>query len=181
MEFSKLPKKGRDLQYYLLGFADAEGCFNVSLKKQKTARFDWVLDPVFHITQHKSNRMILEVFKKTLNCGRIIDKPGQKDTLQFMVDNRRQLVEKVLPFFDKLVVKHLDYKIFREIVLALENKDHSNLDKFKKLVKKAFKMNMEGKQRRHSLNEIIRDLEKQDPQRPYVGRSRKSDDMVHAP
>jgi len=173
MEFSRLPKKGRYLRYYLLGFADAEGCFSVSLKKQKTARFGWVLDPVFHVTQHESNRIILESFKKTLNCGRIIKKPGQKKTLQFIVDNRRQLVEKVLPFFDKLIVKEQDYKTFREIVLALENKEHSDLHKFKRLVKKAFKMNMEGKQGRYSLDEVLRDLEGQDPQRPYVGHSRE--------
>jgi hypothetical protein len=170
MEFSKLPKKGKYMKYYLLGFSDAEGCFNISLKKQKTARFGWVLDPVFHVTQHESNRTVLEAFKKALNCGRIIKKPGQEKTLQFMVDNRRQLVENVLPFFDKLVVKERDYRIFREIVMALENKDHGNLSKFKRLVKKAFRMNLKGKQRRYSLDEVIKDLERQDPQRPYVGR-----------
>lgn len=171
MESSKLPQKGKYLKYYLLGFADAEGCFSVSLEKQKTARFGWVLDPVFHVTQHESNHIVLESFKKTLNCGRIIQKPGQKKILQFIVDNRRQLVEKVLPFFDKLVVKERDYKIFKDIVLALENKDHSDLHKFKRLVKKAFRINMEGKQRRYSLDEVLKDLEKQDPQRPYVGHS----------
>ena len=93
--------------------------------------------------------------------------------MQFIVDNRRQLVEKVLPFFDKLIVKEQDYKTFREIVLALENKEHSDLHKFKRLVKKAFKMNMEGKQGRYSLDEVLRDLEGQDPQRPYVGHSRE--------
>jgi hypothetical protein len=173
MESSKLPKKGKHLRYYLLGFADAEGCFNISLKKQKTARFGWVLDPVFHVTQHESSRLVLESFKKTLNCGRIIKKPGQEHVLQFIVDNRRQLVEKVLPFFDKLVVKERDYRIFRDIVLALESKDHSDLHRFKKLVEKAFEMNLGGKQRRYSLNEVVKDLERQDPQRPYVGHSRE--------
>jgi Cft2 family RNA processing exonuclease len=179
MESSKLPKKGKYLKYYLLGFADAEGCFNISLKKQKTARFGWVLDPVFHVNQHESNRLVLESFKKTLNCGRIIRKPGQEYILQFVVDNRRQLVEKVLPFFDKLVVKEQDYKVFRDIVLALENKDHSDLHKFKGLVKKAFTMNLGGKQRRYSLEEVMKDLENR-ILRDHTSDTRKSDDMAHA-
>jgi len=169
----KLLAKRERLKWYLTGFTDAEGCFSISLKRQETARFGWVLDPVFHVTQHKSNRKILEVYKNTLKCGRLIEKPGQKDTYQYIVENRRQLAEKVIPYFEKLAVKESDYKIFSEIVTALENKDHSDLNKFKKLVKKAFMMNQEGKQRRRSLKEVLSDLDKQDPQRPYVGHNKK--------
>ena len=39
-------------------------------------------------------------------------------------------------------------------------KEHSNLNSFKRLVKVAFKMNLEGKQRRYKLEDILRDLEK---------------------
>jgi len=174
VELSKLPRKKKELMYYLVGFADAEGCFNISLKSLKTARFNWVLDPVFHVTQHESNRPILELLKAVLKCGRVIEKPGQKGTLQFMVDNRKQLIEKIIPFFDRypLIVKGRDYEIFREIVTALENKEHSDIKRFEKLVERAFKMNLEGKQRRYKLSEVLKDLERQDPQRLYARHSK---------
>ena len=160
---SKLMRKGKRLRLYLLGFIDAEGCFSVSLKKQKDARFGWVLDPLFQVTQHKNYRIILELMKKEFSCGRIIEKPGQKDLLVFLVDNRRQLKEKVMPFFEKnpLVVKSEDFRLFKEIVEGLENKMHSDKETFKVLIRKAFNMNLRGKQRRHDLKEVLEDLDKQ--------------------
>lgn len=158
---SKLTK-GRNADIFLSGFADAEGCFNVSLKHEDTAKFGLVLDPVFHVTQHKQGQAVLELFRSRLSCGRVVEKHGQPDLMQFVVDNRRQLAEKVIPFFDKqpLVAKEKDFLLFKEIVEALERKEHSDLDSFKKLVRLAFRMNLEGKQRKSSLDEIMRELEK---------------------
>ncbi len=156
-----LPKKMRELKYFLAGFADGEACFSVSLKKQGNTRFGWVLDPVFQVTQHKDNRCILEVFKRVLQCGRIIEKSGQKDTLVYLVDNRKHLMEKVIPFFKKykLVCKQKDFRKFSMIVEGLENKEHWKKEGFVKLLKIVFQMNMEGKQRRYKLEEILRSLE----------------------
>lgn len=151
----KIPSKE-----YLAGFTDGEGCFNVSLKKQKDTRFGWVLDPLFQVTQHKNNREILELFQSMMTCGRIIEKPGQKDLLVFLVDNRKQLKEKVIPFFERhpLFTKRQDFEKFREIVEGLERKEHRNLEGFKKLLTKAFEMNLGGKQRRYKLDEVLETL-----------------------
>ena len=145
---------------YILGFVDAEGCFSVSLKKQKTSRFGWVLDPVFHVTQHEEHKEILELIKYNLKCGRIIGKHGQKETLQFLVDNRTQLNEKVIPFFNKnnLLVKGEDFLLFKRIVEGLERKEHTKPESFAELIKLAFKMNMRGKQRRYQLPEVLTNL-----------------------
>lgn len=159
--------KTKYLRYYLLGFADAEGCFSISLKKEKTTRFGWALDPLFQITQHKKSREILETFKKELRCGRIIEKPGQKDLSLYLVDNRRQLVEKIIPFFEKYkpIVKYADFEKFREIIAGLENKMHRERDSFIELIRKCYKMNLEGKQRRYKLEEVLNNLKPQNPQR----------------
>ncbi len=156
-QVSNLPAKRKELMYYLVGFTDGEGCFSVALKHQEGTRFGWVLDPVFHITQHVKYRYILEMFVKVLGCGRVIPKPGQPETLQFYVDNRRQLREKIVPFFTKhkLLVKAHDFECFARIVEGLENKQHANRETFCELVKLAFSMNLEGKQRRHSLQEFL--------------------------
>ncbi|MBI3588583.1 LAGLIDADG family homing endonuclease [Candidatus Micrarchaeota archaeon] len=145
------------LRYYLLGFSDGEGCFCVSLKKEPTTRFGFALDPMFHVTQHRTHADVLELFKRAFTCGRVMEKPGQPDTMQFMVDNRRQLVEKVIPFFDKYkpIVKSGDYLLFREIVLGLEAKKHSTLKGLEELTRLAFQMNMNGKQRRYSLEQVL--------------------------
>lgn len=159
MELSKLPKE-RYLKYYILGFVDGEGCFSVSLKKQETTRFGWVLDPVFHVTQHEQSRNVLELVQRAFGCGRIIEKYGQEETLQFLVDNRRQLIEKIVPYFERytLLVKRKDFLLFKRIVEGLENKEHTKLESFQELVKLAFQMNMEGKQRRYSLEDVLNNI-----------------------
>ena len=160
IELRKLMKKKRYLDHYIQGFADAEGCFSVALKKQKSARFGWVLDPLFQVTQHKNNSVVLELIKKTLGCGRIIEKPGQKDTLIYLVDNRRQLREKIIPFFKRhqLIVKKLDFELFTRIVDGLEEKRHSKPETFKELIEIAFRMNMNGKQRRYNIGDVMGDI-----------------------
>lgn len=159
--------KSKYLKHYLLGFTDAEGCFSISLKREDTARFGWALDPLFQITQHKSNKEILELFKRELNCGRIIEKPGQPDLELYLVDNRRQLVEKVIPFFEKnkLLAKRRDFEKFKEVIAGLENKMHHKKESFIGLLKKCYEMNMEGKQRRYRFEEVLEDIQKRNPQR----------------
>ena len=153
--------KNEQLIYYLTGFVDAEGCFCVSLKKQKSAKVKWVLDPVFHVTQHEDSKEILELLQETIGCGQIIKKYGQDNTLQFYVHSRKDLIESIIPFFRKykLITKNKDFEKFAEIVEALAKHKHGNLEDFRKLLKKAFSMNREGKQRRYNLNEVLKSLE----------------------
>lgn len=164
-----MKQKGKYTRFYLLGFTDAEGCFSISLKKEKTTRFGWALDPVFQITQHKQNKEILEMFQKELKCGRIIRKSGQPDLMVYLVDNRRQLIEKIIPFFEKynLVGKKEDFKKFREVVLGLEKGMHANKETFIELIRKCYEMNLGGKQRRYKLEEVLENL-KRNPQRLYA-------------
>lgn len=159
--------KAKYLKYYLLGFTDAEGCFSISLKKQNSSRFGWALDPLFQITQHKSSKEVLELFQQELTCGRIIEKPGQPDLMLYLVDNRRQLIEKIIPFFEqyKLLGKNQDFEKFKTVIMGLESKMHHKADSFIELIKLCYKMNLEGKQRRYGLEEVIEDIRKRNPQR----------------
>ncbi|OIO27268.1 hypothetical protein AUJ14_00050 [Candidatus Micrarchaeota archaeon CG1_02_55_22] len=151
------PSKLKYLKYYLLGVADSEGCFCISLKKEPTTRFGFALDPMFHVTQNDAGTDVLELFKQALTCGRVMEKSGQPGTKLFMVDNRRQLVEKVIPFFDKYepVLKAKDFALFRKIVLGLEEGKHSTLKGFEELARLSFEMNGNGKQRRYSLDQVL--------------------------
>ena len=168
----RLPARGKYLRYYLLGMADGEGCFTISIKKQASARFGWVLDPIFHVTQHRDHRAVLELFRRELRCGKIIVKHGQPETLQYVVQNRREIREKVLPFFHryKPIVKTEEFRKFAEIVEALEAGQHHDLNRFKVLLATAYTMNYEGKQRRRPLFELVDDLEAQTPQRLQARR-----------
>ena len=132
----KFPKK-RYLFYYLLGIVDGEGCFSISIKRDKGTKFGYAIDPVFHVTQSSENREVLELLKEALSCGRIEKKSGQPGTLVFVVDNRRLLKEKIIPFFERygLIAKKKEFEAFKEVVERLERKEHSTYEGFMNLLK----------------------------------------------
>ncbi len=154
---SILPRKGKYLRYYLLGIADGEGSFSISIKKQEDTKFGWVIDPIFKVTQHKRNRIVLELFKRVLNCGRIIEKSGQEDILEFVVDNRRHLKEKVIPFFTryKPIVKREEFLLFAKVVKALDEGKHKDADSLKEMIRTLYNYSND---RRYSLEYILDEI-----------------------
>jgi hypothetical protein len=148
------------LIHYLVGFADGEGCFCVAIKNQKSAKMRYVLDPIFHVTQHKDNREILYEYQKLLGCGIVIKKYGQSDTMQFVVQSRKELVDKIIPFFKKykLITKKKSFEIFAEVVESLDNHAHGDVNEFKKLLIKTYYMNGGGKFRKTKLQDILSSL-----------------------
>ncbi len=160
MDPKKLPRRRKYLYYYIVGLVDGEGCFSVSIKKQENTKFGWVIDPVFHITQRKEHAAVLEIIKRVFNCGRIIPKPGQEDTmLQYIVDSRRHLAEVIIPFFNKHkpIIKQKEFEAFKEIVQGLQKGEHRSPEGFIKLLKKAYEMSSD---RKYSLDEIISQVKK---------------------
>ena len=154
-----LPRRRQYLHYYILGLVDGEGCFSISIKKQDDTRFGWVIDPVFHITQSKDHRAVLEIIRRVFGCGRIIPKPGQEEsTCIYVVDSRRNLVEKIIPFFKKHqpIIKHREFVRFAEIVEGLQKGEHKTLEGFKKLLEKAYEASTD---RKHKLSDIISSIE----------------------
>jgi len=121
-----------------------------------------MINPVFQVYQHQNYRNILELCKFVFQTGTIYRKSGTHPVLNFSVDSRRNIIEKIIPFFDKypLVVKQNDYLKFREIVLAMEAGEHKTLKGFKRLVSLAHTMNGQGKQRKYSEEFVFSEIEK---------------------
>ena len=143
--------KQKYLHYYLAGFVDGEGSFSVAIIKHPTQKFGWMINPCFQVYQHEKHKYILELFKHVFQTGTIYRKSGIHPVLNFSINSRRGIIEKVIPFFDKypLVVKGETYKTFRTIVMAMERKEHISIDGFKRIVDLAYTMNQQGKGRKH--------------------------------
>ena len=154
-----LPRRRKYLYYYILGLVDGEGCFSISIKKQDDTRFGWVIDPVFHVTQSKDHKVVLEILRRVFGCGRIIPKPGQEEsTCIYVVDSRQNLVEKIIPFFKKHrpIIKQREFQQFAEIVEGLHKGEHRTLEGFKKLLEKAYEASTD---RKYNLSEVISSIE----------------------
>ena len=153
--------KGKCLKYFLAGFVDGEGSFSVAILKTEMQSFGYAINPVFQVYQHKKHRAVLELFQYVFQTGRIYRKSGTHPVLNFSIDSRRNVLERVIPFFETypLITKFESFKIFREIVLAMERKEHHTIEGFKRLVALAYSMNQQGKGRRRTIGEIFASID----------------------
>ena len=159
----RFPKNRENLKYYLVGFADGEGCFSVTICKSKFARLRWKIDPLFQVYQHKDNSRILHEYIKVLKCGYVSEKGGNPICHVYCVDSIKDLTQKVIPFFKKYPLigeKYDNFLLFEKIVIGISKKEHLKKDGLIRLAKLAFQMNRFGKYRKNSLESIVNSLEK---------------------
>jgi len=139
---------------WIVGFTDGEGCFSVSILKNKTSKNGWQIFPEFVITQGKKSLPALEIFKEYFKCGRIfVNKryDNHKEHLyRYCVRSISELKEKIIPFFSKNQLKtHKinDFQIFSRIVYSMSEGKHLKKDGFKRIAKLIEKMNRKKKSR----------------------------------
>lgn len=163
---------GKDLDrrifHHLAGFVDGEGAFPVQTRKTPWTRFGFTITPEFKVSQHKEHGEILVTLQKALGCGKISVKSGQPNQLVLVEKSRKNLTEKVIPFFQKypLIVKKKQFQIFSEIVGGLNLGIQNSWEGFEKLIDLVFIKTKGGKgKRKYTKDDILGN-----PQRLYVER-----------
>jgi hypothetical protein len=163
-------QQGR-LEAYLSGFADGEGSFSIGVTRRPDLRFGFQLIHEFRVSQNAERAAVLERFRDALGCGQIRDNDRHRAsdrTRVFVVRRRRDLLQRVIPFFERnplLSDKREDFSTFASIVRAMEQGLHLNREGFTRLVCLAFGMNANGAYRRWKLSDVIG---VQNPQRLYA-------------
>jgi hypothetical protein len=144
---------------WLVGFVDGEGCFSVSVHRNPFVRRTrgWQLQAAFQVYQHERYHSTLEAVRSFFGCGAIRPKSPASSVLTYSVWALADLDEKVLPFFEHhpLVVKASDFQRFADIVRSMRRKEHLHPDGFERIVRSAFAMNLNGKQRARTLEEVL--------------------------
>ncbi len=162
---------------WVVGFVDGEGCFSVSVHRSAMMRRHrgWQLQPVFHVYQHRDHREVLEAMIPMFGCGRVRPKGPNSSVWTFAVDGLQSLEEAVVPFFEmhQLVVKKGDFEAFAAIVRAMRRKEHLSPDGFERLVRLAYGMNANGKQRARSLEQVLEGSSETVRRAPSTGESRR--------
>ena len=169
-------------KWFLAGFIEGEGSLCISIKESPTAKFGYYVDPEFFIYHHKKGREILKMAQEIFGTGRITDKSENGEVLVFSINNRRSLIEKVIPFFERYMIfstKKKEFEKFKEILEAMERKEHWTPEGLARIVEKAYTMNQagKGKKRKKELLEIVgRILRGHTPDLPNKGQ----EDMVQS-
>ena len=110
--------------YYLAGFTDGEGSFNVSFRPRLDYSLPWKISLCFNISQ--KDRVILALFKRYLGCGTIRGRPD--GVWYYEVNNLNAIWDTVIPFFKKYrflsAKKKRDFGKFCQIASILKSKAH---------------------------------------------------------
>ncbi|HCM82110.1 MAG: LAGLIDADG homing endonuclease [Candidatus Gottesmanbacteria bacterium GW2011_GWA1_44_24b] len=138
---------------YFSGFVDGEGCFYVGFGKRSDLPLGWQIITEFHVSQNPGSKSVLEMLQKRLGCGYL--KPNHAasrsdKTWILIVKERKDLISKVIPFFDHYplqTTKHTDYRIFKKVIEMIEKKRHLKKEGFRDIVNLVFSNKRETNKR----------------------------------
>ena len=162
------------LDSYIAGYVDGEGSFAVSVQHNPSCRLGLQLVPEFHVSQNGDRAQVLELIRDRLGCGRIRPNSRRDRALVLVVRNRRDLLGRVVPFFDDnplLSTKHADFEKFAMIVRELALGHHRTPAGFRRLLELAVSMNGGGRYRRVRWTELVA---VQNPQRLHARQGREA-------
>jgi hypothetical protein len=151
-----LKKIPQNIGWYLSGFADGEGSFNISLKKDPQYISKWKIDPSFNISQKDASNLIL--FKKILGTGTL--RKRKDGVIYYEVRNYKMLWERVIPFFEKFkfrpISKQKNFSIFKKIIKMMMDGSHLHNEGIKEIIKLREELNNNrGRKRKYSLDSYL--------------------------
>jgi len=133
---------------WIIGFVDGEGCFSVSVFRNKTSKLGWQTFPEFAVTQGEKSLQALETLKNHFQCGKITvnrRKDNHKENLyRYTVRNINDLRRIIIPFFKQyrlVTAKKDDFSLFVKIVDLVVKKEHLSLVGLTKIAKLTESMN----------------------------------------
>ena len=150
--------------HYIAGFVDGEGSFHIAFQRSKDVKVGWQAVPEFHINQNWASKGVLEEIRKKFGCGYIKSnhaKSTRDKTFVYVVRNRQDLLQKVIPFFETYQLhteKWKDFQKFSSVVKMMEQNEHLSKSGFSKIVQIAYSMNADGRYRKVGKKEILTSL-----------------------
>lgn len=119
------------IENWILGFTDGEGCFSVSLLKNKTSKMNWQVFPEFVITQGEKSKKALELFQNYFKCGKVFinrrHDNHREHIYKYCVRSIEEIELKIIPFFTQnklLTAKYDDFLLFKKIMELIKKRKH---------------------------------------------------------
>ena len=142
---------------YLIGFVEGEGMFYIGIVPSKETKTGWQVIYFFKVSQNPIGKVVLEAFRKRLNCGYLKQnsKTDLSDrSLAFVVRDLVSIRDKVVPFFEnKLVIKEDAFEKFKKVIQIVDSKKHLTKEGMTEILSIAYSMNT--KKRRVAMEKIL--------------------------
>jgi hypothetical protein len=136
-----------EIGWYLAGFADGDGSFNVSFRPRSDYGFPWKVSLCFNISQRDPTVLVL--FKRHLACGTM--RQRQDGVWYYEVNNLVAILANVIPFFRRFhflsAKKKRDFAKFIELARLFEQRRHLSQAGVQEILEIRREMNDGGKRR----------------------------------
>ena len=113
---------------WLAGFASAEGCFMVGVRKDKNYSTGFQVNLTFLVTQHVRDEQLMNSLTEYLNCGNLHKK---REVFEYQVSKFADLTDRIIPFFNKYPIlgqKSKDFEDFSKVADLMETKVHLTIE-----------------------------------------------------
>ncbi|MEK7193594.1 MAG: LAGLIDADG family homing endonuclease [Patescibacteria group bacterium] len=120
---------------YIIGLTDGEGSFtafvrNLDESNERIRRTR--IEPRFYIKLVEEDKQVLDALKEFFGCGNVYfqrdRRKNHRDCYRFEVAGRKDLIEKIIPFFKKHPLqfpsKRRDFRIFCELLKGISEGKH---------------------------------------------------------
>ena len=119
---------------YIVGLVDGEGSFNVRVNKDKNRRAKVELK--FSLKLRHQDKEILDELQKFFGCGKVYIQRDKRERhslcYRFEVQNKKEIIEKIIPFFQencpKILSRKTDFELFNKIA-ELSQKEPIDFEK----------------------------------------------------
>ena len=154
---ARIARVPTEIGYYLAGFTDGEGSFNISFRPRQDYPIPWKVSVSFNVSQ--KDRVILALFKRYIGCGTLRGRPD--GVWYYEVTNLNAIVENVIPFFERFpflsAKKKRDFAKFKQIVALIRKGAHLTQNGIREILEIRNDMNDGGK-RRYAHADILASL-----------------------
>ncbi|MEK7595501.1 MAG: LAGLIDADG family homing endonuclease [Patescibacteria group bacterium] len=146
-----------NLGYFLAGFVEGEGSFNVSLRKKNDYRVGWQVVLSFNVSQKDPSLLFL--LRDTLHCG-IIKVRKLDNVHSYDVTKPSDIIDSVIPYFQKYALysisKKNNFMLFCEIADMMGKGKHLTQNGLREILLIREMLNMgKGRKRKYSIDSVF--------------------------
>lgn len=148
---------GENLGFFLAGFVEGEGSFNISLRRKADYKVSWQVVMSFNVSQ--KDPTLLYLLQQELGCG--IIKVRKIDSVYSLdITKPQDIIHKVIPYFQKYpmqsIQKTKNFSIFCAIAHLMEKGEHRNLIGLQKILELRESINEgKGRKRKYEITHVF--------------------------
>lgn len=113
--------------WFVTGFADGEGCFEVNIRQKAKCRLGWTVQLAFEIVLHQKDEIVLNQIQTFFGNVGTVRKHQTRNCSVYSVTSFSDIMSKIIPHFAeyKLITqKGADFILFEKVAYIIQEKEH---------------------------------------------------------